>query len=353
MPTGLASSVLALAFCATQAAALRTVSQLGHGKAAKKPPASRLCTVERGAFREAPLPPTQLLQLSSALRVQSSAGSSASTRRNYSAVRQCKSSRDEIRPLGPLLLPHLKLAFCYIPKVACTQFKDLFNHLNGFGPETIGFGHHYFESMPKLMKIRPEDVTRANGWKFATFTRDPALRYLSAFGSTCVGNEKGYFEHAFECCGDTVLNTVPSAEMIRHFERRVVQDSLKSVVKNDGHWVEQTELLKHCSWPKFKPDRLDFRGHLSGDVNAQVKEMFRVVNYSNDTVVDRFFPPNKTKGHHTPIKMAAAEDFYKDPMILKAVVKLYEDDYKRLPGVGCSFTEWMLKRTAAKRNATK
>mmetsp|Transcript_71386 Transcript_71386/g.209254 ORF Transcript_71386/g.209254 Transcript_71386/m.209254 type:complete len:365 (+) Transcript_71386:80-1174(+) len=358
MPAFLAS-LFALACLATQATALRTTLEgtLAQGRTVAKPATNlkvdwtpEMCAVERGAFHEQPPdPPARLLQLTSALHASSAPRRLERTGRNYSFVRTCKTSKDKLRALGPLLLPERKLAFCYVAKTACTQFKDLFNFLNNFSNKTLGYGHNYLASMPRAMHISPQNITKENGWKFAVFTRDPLLRYLSAFGSSCVSNGR-HFEHKFECCGKTVSNRVSQEKMVKHFEERVRYDSTHGLVKEDDHWVEQTEFLRNCGWEKFRPENLDFRGHLSGDVNGQVKEMLRLVNYANDTVVDRFFPHDRIAGHRNPMKISAAEDFYKDPEILKAAMKLFEDDYERLPGVGCSFTEWMLKRTGLKQD---
>jgi len=253
--------------------------------------------------------------------------------------RVCNTSTDYITSLVPLVIPHLKLAFCYVPKVACTQFKDLFNSLNHLPNSTLGFGHDYLNSGVRALWINTKNMTRENGWKFAAFTRDPALRYLSAFGSTCVPTRTGY-EHSPACCGPLVRKGISPAHMVKFFEDRVLADRKAGLPALEDHWVPQVEVLKNCGWDKFGPQNLDYWGQLSGDVNAKVKEMFRMVNGSTEEIneaVDNYFPPAKIAGHRNPMD-GDPRDYFRNETILAAIGELYSDDYAMLPGVGCSFS---------------
>lgn len=342
-------SVLLLALLSGEAAALRTGGQIPTPKPPPKHAAFAVgrqpaCPAERGSFPKAAAPPGQLLQVSSEVLAESAEALAADRTRNTSFVRECASAKDRVWNLQPLIIPHLKLAFCYVPKVACTNFKDLFNFLNGYGPETFGFGHHYSSSMPRLMNIAPGIITREHGWKFATFTRDPLLRYLSAFGSTCVSHVGSGFEHRHECCGPTVEMPVPKEELVRRFEERVQLDAASGLVMGDDHWLQQTEILKNCKWRYFKPEKVDYWGHLTGDVNSQVKQMLSIVNYTNDAAVDRFFPKHDVVGHQNPIPYPPQEFFRKEETV-KSLVRIFEDDFIKLPGVGCSFTDYILNGT--------
>mmetsp|Transcript_37529 Transcript_37529/g.113322 ORF Transcript_37529/g.113322 Transcript_37529/m.113322 type:complete len:399 (+) Transcript_37529:3-1199(+) len=253
--------------------------------------------------------------------------------------RICKGATDNIKVLVPLVIPHLKLAFCYVPKVACTQFKDLFNTLNQLPKGTLGFGHNYLSSGVKALHLDARHMTKREGWKFAAFTRDPALRYLSAFGSTCVPTRTGY-EHSHTCCGPTVGKGANLERMITSFEDRVLADRKAGLPALEDHWVPQVEVLKNCGWDKFGPQNLDYWGQLSGDVNAKVKEMFRMVNGSTEEIneaVDNYFPPGKIAGHRNPMD-GDPRDYFRNETILAAIGELYSDDYAMLPGVGCSFS---------------
>lgn len=266
---------------------------------------------------------------------------------NRSHVRECKEAFDRTWWLQPLVLPEYKLAFCYVPKVACTQFKDLFNYLNGKNNKTnSGFGSGYLASMMRGFNLTDKEVTRRRGWKFATFTRDPALRYLSAFGSTCVSDKNGKFEHHSECCGRAHSSLLERQHMAMFFRERVEEDLDTGLVKEEDHWVMQAEILRNCGWDKFRPGKVDYWGMLSSDMNRQVKEMMAMVGYFNDSVIERFFPKDRPAGHTNPMP-GKPLDYIEDIKTLEGIVKLYEDDYKEMPGIGCSFTEPALEQLTA------
>jgi len=270
---------------------------------------------------------------------------------NLSFTRKCKSIGDHVEMLSTLIVPKLKLAFCYLPKVACSNFKDLMNNLNGFPKSTEGFGHDYLRSSRRAMKVNADTITKRNGWKFAIFTRDPALRYLSAFGSTCVSkDDSGRFEHSFECCGPLVKsNRLPAATMVQAFQERVMSDLQKGIVNMDDHWSQQVTVLRQCGWNWFRPEKLDFHGRLAGNVNAQVKAMLKMVNKVDDALVDRLFPKHHVAGHKSPIHVPV-EEFYNNKTVLEAVKKLYEDDYRSFPDIGCAFTDPMMKNLTGGEN---
>mmetsp|Transcript_71360 Transcript_71360/g.159778 ORF Transcript_71360/g.159778 Transcript_71360/m.159778 type:complete len:377 (-) Transcript_71360:117-1247(-) len=277
--------------------------------------------------------------------------------RNLSHVRLCPTIRDPLQLLKPLLVPSLRLAFCYIPKAACTQFKDLFNHLNHLNT-TDGFAKDYLKSTYKHFGIDPKTITKENGWKFGIFTRDPALRYLSAFGSTCVADARGHFEHSFECCGPLVQDSLQRPEkLVRFFEKRLMYDSQHGYIAQDDHWVQQVEVFRNCGWDNFNPRTVDFHGSVSdGDVNQQVKEMLMMVNGHEPwmtKLVDKFFPPASVAGHTSPLMDITPEAFYRNRSVLEAVGNLYEDDLLLIPNVGSAFydperrkPDWQRQKTS-------
>lgn len=264
---------------------------------------------------------------------------------NSSKYRKCPAARDKIWMLQALLLPKYKLAFCYVPKVACTQFKDLFNFINKRWGIFQGFGRGYGQSMGKQLHVSMDTVTRENGWKFAAFTRDPVERYVSAFGSTCVPTDWGFYEHDFACCGDLVSysNKTNRANLTHALKERVRADLKRGLPENEDHWIPTVDVLRNCGWDKFKPSNLDYWGTLSGDVHSQVTEMMSMVNYTNQTVIKKYFPPSTKKGHQNPMH-GGAEDFAVDQETVRGIMKIYKDDYKLIPGIGCSFTHSVLER---------
>eukprot|EP00408_Alexandrium_pacificum_P068898 CAMPEP_0171181066 /NCGR_PEP_ID=MMETSP0790-20130122/14073_1 /TAXON_ID=2925 /ORGANISM="Alexandrium catenella, Strain OF101" /LENGTH=408 /DNA_ID=CAMNT_0011646003 /DNA_START=1 /DNA_END=1227 /DNA_ORIENTATION=- len=272
---------------------------------------------------------------------------------NLGFERQCDGMIDWLGLIGPIIVPRLKLAFCHVPKAACSDFKDLINMLNGLNT-SVGFGRGYTASRPKELKYNWDHVTKESGWKFATFTRDPLERYVSVYGSSCVQQPQGYFEHYPECCGDLLKRNTSVATLVDSFERRAISDAANGLPKEDQHWAPQVQLLFNCGWDRFAPDKLDFIGSISkGHVHDQVASMLRMVNATQTDLewVKTFFPEGRISGHRNPIK----EDhslFYAKPQVLDAVKGLYEADYALIPHIGEHFTDGLYASKAARPSAS-
>mmetsp|Transcript_117853 Transcript_117853/g.313513 ORF Transcript_117853/g.313513 Transcript_117853/m.313513 type:complete len:317 (-) Transcript_117853:46-996(-) len=295
-------------------------------------------------------PPAAALRISEedVAREQYEEGLVREYNKNFSLYRTCNKSGDKVSLLAPLLIPELKLAFCYIPKAACSQFKDLFNHINGLPNSTRGYGHDYNGSMWNRQGVNPPDMTRENGWKYAAFTRDPALRYFSAFGDVCqVGFGADLDDANTSCCGPLVnTSSATREELIADFKARVRYDVAEGRPGIDQHWASQTAVLANCGWEVFNPENLDYWGTLSGDMNSQVNEMMQMVGYKNSTAIEMFFPPDRTAGHTSKLDDGPL-DFIDDLETLEGIVKIFADDYRLLPDVGCSFTEPLLAKLRA------
>mmetsp|Transcript_96 Transcript_96/g.262 ORF Transcript_96/g.262 Transcript_96/m.262 type:complete len:357 (-) Transcript_96:168-1238(-) len=261
--------------------------------------------------------------------------------------RSCEGMIDWIALLGAIVVPRLKLAFCWVPKVACTDFNGLMNALNGLnlpaGSADCGFSS-YMASSPGRMGYPKENVTRENGWKFAAFTRDPLERYAAVYGFACMPSHMcwmGHYANHRACCGDLVPEGAPNATARESFERRALADAAAGLPAEEAHWSPQVELLENCGWDNFAPERLDFAGSISvGDVPRQVKDMIRLVNGTNADVelVDIFFPQGEVSGHRNSI----ANDyrsFYAKAETIAAVKHVYQADYALIPGIGRGFTE--------------
>jgi len=273
--------------------------------------------------------------------------------------RNCTLMGDWLGWLEPLLVPRLKLAFCGIPKVATTKFKDLINTLNGLNT-TLGFGAaDYMASMPKELNISMATVTKENGWRSAAFTRDPLQRYLSAWASTCIETDEGEMKHPAECCGMFIRKGASPEFLAERFGQRIGWDAAFGVPFEEQHWVSQVQVLYNCGWELFKPEALDFRGDLSaGGVKAQVEEMLRVVGATEKDLelVDAFFGKGP-KGDELRNRVAThreerspkiirefAKSFFPDRPRIELLKHIYSADFALLPGVGDHFTAEMLAR---------
>jgi len=230
-----------------------------------------------------------------------------------------------------LLLPEAKLAFCYMPKVASAQMSSMFGELNGIDED---FNDPWEASGPKALNISWANVTKANGWKFAFFTRDPLARYLSAFGSKCMVNSDGIVEgNGKDCLGKITWHFAPMETLVQTFEERAKNDSIKGRPANNSHWFKQVDCLRACGIDRFHPKSVDFIGNLDNDAHSEVTRMFDSMGVTAaypqaKEVVEKYFP-SEGAGHSS--KSHNKQDtFYRNQSTVWFVTKLYDEDYSRL-----------------------
>lgn len=240
--------------------------------------------------------------------LQASASGRSKTRRLFKSEAQS----------GRLIrFPEVRLEFCMLDKVAHREFDELFRQLGWATPSTPY-----------------NDCGKRDGWKYAYFTRDPLERYVGSF--LCVGFRRDLKERYGPMFTEGMLDNI-TEERIKLFHQRVLHDAEHGLDENSTlyqHFLPQYLNLranKYCNWC-FPLDQVDFVGHLNSDhmdVNRQVKQMLHMVSAENATLIsDQFFPPTSIAGqHNAEFKM---EDFYRDPKILDAALRLYRQDYVEL-----------------------
>jgi len=211
-----------------------------------------------------------------------------------------------------LVLPKAKLAFCYIEKNACTEFNGLFNHMNG-----ITTGDMWWRSQPMNFGLQVSDLTQANGWKWAVFLRDPASRYLSAWGSKCLQQE------------DDGINCIPNEAVVHagwadeskvaSFKNAVVWNSVhQESLHMNPHWANQSDFCGGLG----DLTSYDMVGILRGDVNGKVRAMLQAVGADYDSV-DFFFPPEQVAGHASNL---SKDVYFSDEQTETIVNNIYRTD---------------------------
>jgi len=209
-----------------------------------------------------------------------------------------------------LVFPEKKLAFCYIEKNACTQFNVLFNRLNNRGGKT------WWQSNVDAFSLDIANITRAQGWKWAIFLRNPLMRYLSSWGSKCWQKE----DRGANCVGKTTVHA-SVADFRSHVSANVANPGPMAA---NPHWAPQQVF---CGGLLDAAD-YDFVGHLRGDVNEQVHEMLRMAGAPEDAV-EACFPKVGVHGHHSSLDPKV---YYADAATEDGVRGLFRPDYS-LPGL--------------------
>jgi len=104
-----------------------------------------------------------------------------------------KDTRDAYDPRDTVLVvPELKLVFCFIPKNGCTQFNLLMNALNGIpklGEICTDSDPNYWSTWQHMLRTTDSAVLAAKlkdpTWTKAVFLRDPLERLVSGYRSKC------------------------------------------------------------------------------------------------------------------------------------------------------------------------
>lgn len=223
-----------------------------------------------------------------------------------------------------LVVPEHKFAFCYIDKVACTQFNLMMNHFNH-----IDEGYLWGRSSNSQQGVSFSDVTREKGWFRAVFLRDPAERLLSAHQSKCESHE-GYVESdGTECEGSTVDGDAPLAERVQRFRQTVESLRGKTRFMRNAHY---DPMRYFCGGLSGDLKEFDYVGHLSGgfaNVRHQVSEMLERAGLPFDDKVSELFPESRRPlgdytGHETHMTNAKGS---------------FEDYYAAVPGTGLQSKE--------------
>lgn len=237
-----------------------------------------------------------------------------------------------------ILLKDAKLAFCILPKVASDAFVRLFLAANGqpIYPCTTNCSMFQKDATFQGLGLALTDITKAKGWKFAYFLRDPLERYLSAFGSKCVPHVDGKVrDGGLNCCGEVIKQPDSSEAYAKVFAHRTSRDRADGIPLFNPHWVPQQQIIhEQCGWDRFSPHNADYIETLNGDVNSKVKTMLSHTGVhvkDFEALVDTYFPiagPNANKASTTSSDF---DLFYKEPVTVEAVASLYESDYAVLP----------------------
>jgi len=222
-----------------------------------------------------------------------------------------------------LVAPKYKLAFCYVEKNACLSFNYLFNSLNGI-QEYEDVLQTWWKSNAANQNISLDELTTANGWKWGVFLRDPAKRYLSAWGSKCLKKE----ENGWNCRPDAkaLLDDTSSVNLqVSSFEEATRRNhEFQSRLFENPHWAKQSQFCQGF----HDLSRFDFVGLLNNDMNSQVRRMLHKAHISDrDYLVDKYFPLERIHGHSSNLNESL---FFRSAETIRLVHDIYREDYEMI-----------------------
>lgn len=269
-----------------------------------------------------------------------------------------------------LVDPVRRLAFCGIPKVATTQFRQLINRLNrlnvykpqrccgNWEPKWLNASYSIcpYDSVAGHFNItRQQFQSRCSGWKLAAFVRDPLERFLSAFVDKCTmtGEERLLADQGDNCAGNLsllwLMRQNSLEKKVEAFERMVGEGVPGWAMRINDHWRLQSQTIeKDCGFPLGHVDFLGFLSSNRAVVNSQVQQLLHGT-YGLSAArakghADRFFPHSgyasqQNRGHshaaHRDIKV-----YFRRKETLDAVMRFLHEDYQRLKIPIPSWTSW-------------
>lgn len=253
---------------------------------------------------------------------------------NTSSIKQ-ELNRESLKYL--MVNDNYKTVYCYIPKVACTQWKRVFLALNNVNLRNVTDGKviHNRTYYRFLDSYSDEEIKlRLQTYYKFFFVRYPMERLLSCFRDKFEReNDDKYFEKTFsKRIVDSFRRSIdPKSDKNVTFEKFVHYISTVGF-NEDDHWATYDFICQPCVIP------YDFIGRFE-DMSEEVPYILR------QTGMDKVatFPSFHT--HNTKSKIV---DYYATIPKVKIVqlVKLYERDYEmfnyRFPGPLAQYLEGFL-----------
>ena len=276
-----------------------------------------------------------------------------------------------------LVIPEYKLLFCYIEKVSCTMFQQLFRMLRLYHP-TLTNQERQFVAQEMYHRFRPSEhfhmstkdlnelMMNPNLTK-ALFVRDPATRFLSAFKSKCTSPKAGGDRDAKKTCREAFGNGIyqNGGPTIANFQKAIeLAENNTDKVFSNRHFRAANVF---CGGLSQSLDYYDFihlldRSSVDDNVRRLLLHIGVETNLTNRLVTNvvktggRFQKEDvdaiqhmyniKTKrtgpseGHDSSNRNTISnQDFFQTPELLQRLQNVYKDDYELFQLQPISFEE--------------
>ncbi|XP_060582561.1 carbohydrate sulfotransferase 11-like [Ruditapes philippinarum] len=223
-----------------------------------------------------------------------------------------------------------KIMFCYVPKVACTNFLRLLIWLNNtnnvFNTELIKTPnvHILKKSLPSLGMFEPQEIKhRLKHYRKVIFVRDPLVRLISAFRNKFIETKNTYFMSRYgkaiiQRAKNGSLKDIPEIGTIT-FSEFLIYLADKTTIRQgyEDHWKPFKDICHPC-YIKY-----DFIGKYES-IEEDVGYLLKMLNVQN-----RFKFPEREKHYNHTESAHMISSFFKDvdPDIFSKLIKVYADDY--------------------------
>lgn len=233
-----------------------------------------------------------------------------------------------------IYIEEYKLVFCYIPKVACTNWKCLFRKLMGYedyldsslAHDRKRSGLVYLNELPGY-----QDLLVDSGIAKCAFIRDPYTRVLSAylnkFDRLNLAPSKlndDYFSKIYKIIRESSNSPNGKISFLDFLKWLKEARSQKSFAHNDEHWRDQVDILQ------LNNVQFDFIGafeKLEDDSN----QLFKLINVEVDfpSQKDVKFPPTQASSkvftHYCENAASLVQDIYESDFKGLGIYKVRND----------------------------
>ena len=260
------------------------------------------------------------------------------------------------------VVPEKKLMFCWLEKVACQAFNDVFcsvnaHHAVGEGATRIPdlwddgmsweHGCDWMSSAPEVFGMTSRDVhvaLESSAWTKAVFVREPLERFLSAFLSKCTAQHdhdqdlcRQMFNPDDQCDEDDESwddadewdCPLPTFDRAVQFMKDRHGKALPPGQAED-HWRQQSEFCAGTLREAFENYNLI---HLLDRETSRhtVMTLFNRSGIDAETVpaLNTHFPEGKRKGMHITNSAEKIHKYF-TPERVRILLEFYASDYQRL-----------------------
>ncbi|XP_063969224.1 carbohydrate sulfotransferase 14-like [Lytechinus pictus] len=214
---------------------------------------------------------------------------------------------DQLRRFSNLMvIPKLKVVYCYVPKVGCTSWKALLLNMSGYlqyPQNSHDKARAVFPSLSNFDVEKAREITA--GYKSFMFVRNPFTRILSAYrDKITLDNGKTWRRLLFNWLSVAdpheakLYNDASRNFTFNHF----IRFYLSSSVKNE-HWREIDRLCLPCQvnydfigkFDHLYEDSSYLISKLTNDSHVELPHRQKKTNSSDDTTLRQFYsgvPPD-------------------------------------------------------------
>lgn len=263
-----------------------------------------------------------------------------------------------------MVVPEYKLLFCYVEKVGCSMFNQLFRLLRLYHPQQSPEERaylaesHFGRANPNHFNLTHYDLTKMvndDTWTKAVFFRDPADRFLSGFKSKCGGADYDGGRHCREAFGEVINKKGQKRPILDgsvasfHQSIEIAKNSTRRVFNNPhfkpaagfcgglGSSIDHYAFVHALDKKTVSGHVKTLFDHLGVDETLTAELIDRVVKTGGmlhpidfERVQQQYglrMRGNISNSHNTGNSRLSTKDYFQSERWLKKLVKIYQSDY--------------------------